>query len=151
KFETFNAREWRPLLFNMLYYVKDEEELAIRSSASFSLKRFIQSAAPRIDTGDDEFTDLVNKSLLPALRNGMQQPAETVRAEFVSILGCLVKLHPMLPAVSDMAILLANGDEEASFFNNVLHIQQHRRLRALRRLAAEAGAGKVQASSISGI
>ena len=37
-----------------------------------------------------------------------------------------------------MKCLTVGGDDEASVFNNLLHIQQHRRLRALRRLTDEA-------------
>lgn len=51
--------------------------------------------------------------------------------------------------MSDLHILLAGDDEEASFFTNILHIQQHRRLRALRRLAMEAQSGKLESSNIS--
>jgi U3 small nucleolar RNA-associated protein 20 len=35
--------------------------------------------------------------------------------------------------LQEMKVLLAGGDEEANFFNNVLHFQVHRRSRALRR------------------
>ncbi|KAA8644391.1 putative HEAT repeat protein (DRIM) [Aspergillus tanneri] len=145
---TFNARQWRPLLYNMLYHVKDEEELAIRSSSSFGLKRFIERAAAESDNVD-EFELLVKDVLIPALQNGVRQKSELIRSEFVSALGYFVKLNPNRPAVQDMHVLLVGDDEEASFFNNILHIQQHRRLRALRRLASEAGKGNLQASNIS--
>ncbi|KAK2790744.1 U3 snoRNP protein [Onygenales sp. PD_10] len=149
KYKEFSARQWRPLLFNLLYHVKDQEELAIRSSSSFGLKRFIESVAPRLDGESGEFSGLFDKILLPALRNGAKYPAETVRAEFVSVMGYFITHNPNHPAVSDMVELLAGGDEEASFFNNILHIQQHRRLRALRRLAGEASKGRINSSNIS--
>ncbi|KAL1966904.1 hypothetical protein VTN77DRAFT_3648 [Rasamsonia byssochlamydoides] len=147
---SLSAKQWRPLLFNMLYHVKDENELAIRSSASFGLKRFMERAAQAEDdkTG---FGELVDDVLLPALHNGVRQKSELVRSEFVSALGHLVKLNPTMPSVQDMYVLLVGGDEEASFFNNVLHIQQHRRQRSLRRLAAEAAKGIIQASNITSI
>ncbi|PYH90355.1 HEAT repeat protein [Aspergillus ellipticus CBS 707.79] len=149
--EKFNAKQWRALLYNMLYQVKDEDELAIRSSALFGLKRFIERAV--LPTGNDaeEFEPLVTGVLFPALQSGVRQKSELIRAEFVSALGYFVKLNPERPSVQDMTALLAGDDEEASFFNNVLHIQQHRRLRALRRLASEAANGTLQASNISTI
>lgn len=146
--ETIGAKQWRPLLYNMLYHVKDEEELAIRSSASFGLKKFIERA---VQPGAEEFGALVEDVLFPALQSGMRQKSELIRSEFVSTLGYFVKLNPNNPVVRDMHDLLVGDDEEASFFNNVLHIQQHRRLRALRRLAAEAAKGKLQSSNISKI
>lgn len=147
---SLNAKQWRPLLFNMLFHVKDEDELAIRSSASFGLKRFMERAA-QVEENNAGFEDLISNVLLPALHNGVRQKSELIRSEFVSALGHLVKLNPTMPSVQDMHVLLVGGDEEASFFNNVLHIQQHRRLRAMRRLAGEAAKGIIQASNISSI
>ncbi|KAL2362451.1 hypothetical protein RJZ56_004671 [Blastomyces dermatitidis] len=149
KYKEFTARQWRPLLFNLLYHVKDEEELAIRSSSSFGLKRFIESVGSKPEGDSEDYSFLLEKALLPALRNGAKHPAEIVRAEFVSVLGYFITHNPNHRAVTDMVDLLAGGDEEASFFNNILHIQQHRRLRALRRLATEARQGKFESSNIS--
>lgn len=151
QFENFTAKQWRPLIFNMLYHVKDVEELAIRSSASLGLRRFIQSAETKMQSGDSSFEHLLDKILLPALRAGVKQNSELVRVEFVGALGELIQHHQTLASVKDMYDLLAQGDEEASFFNNILHIQQHRRTRALRRLANEAAKGKLKPSNISSI
>ncbi|KAJ5585502.1 uncharacterized protein N7459_005302 [Penicillium hispanicum] len=144
--QTLSAKQWRPLLFNMLFHVKDEEELAIRSSASFGVKRFIDRAAGEIDA--EEFEALVNDVLLSSLKYGLRQKSELIRSEIVTILGYFVKMNPERPSVQDMHVLLVGDDEEASFFNNILHIQQHRRLRALRRLAAEASKGNLQSSNL---
>ncbi|WEW58084.1 U3 snoRNP protein [Emydomyces testavorans] len=146
---TFSARQWRPLLYNLLYHMKDEAELAIRSSASLGLRRFVQNAALKVETEDVEFCELVDTVLLPVLKGGMKQNAETVRAEFVAVFGYFIQQRPEHPSVGDLYDLLANGDEEASFFNNILHIQQHRRQRALRRLATEVLKGKISASNVS--
>ncbi|KAK2753509.1 U3 snoRNP protein [Arachnomyces sp. PD_36] len=151
KFLQFNAKQWRPLLFNLLYHIKDEEELAIRSSAAFGLRRFIETAGHDENANDADFKELVDKVLLPSLHKGVKQKSEMVRSEFVATMGYFIKLNPKLPAVSDMYDLLVNDDDEASFFNNILHIQQHRRLRAMRRLAAEASLGKIQTSNISSL
>ncbi|RAK86222.1 HEAT repeat protein [Aspergillus costaricaensis CBS 115574] len=146
--EKLNAKQWRPLLYNMLYQVKDEEELSIRSSASFGLRRFMERA---VLNDVEAFEPLVADVLFPALQNGVRQKSELIRSEFITALGYFVKLNPERPNVQDMHVLLVGDDEEASFFNNVLHIQQHRRLRALRRLASEAAKGNIQASNISTI
>ncbi|KAL2859053.1 armadillo-type protein [Aspergillus pseudodeflectus] len=146
--DSLNAKQWRPLLYNMLFHVKDEDELAIRSSASFGLKRFIERAASA-GSLTESFEPLVTEILIPAIQGGMRQKSDLVRSEFVQVLGHLVKLNPDRESVNDMRGLLVGDDEEASFFNNILHIQQHRRLRALRRLASESTNGKIQASNVS--
>lgn len=149
--EGLNAKQWRPLLFNMLFHVKDEEELAIRSSASFGLRRFMEKAIMQENAASEDFEYIVSKTLYPALQGGVRQRSELTRSEYVTALGYFVKLNPNRPAVQDLHVLLVGDDEEASFFNNILHIQQHRRLRALRRLASEAARDNLQATNISTI
>ncbi|KAL5334242.1 armadillo-type protein [Aspergillus crustosus] len=149
--EKLNAQQWRPLLYNMLFHTRDEEELAMRSNASHGLKRFIERAARTTDDEAESFEPLVTEVLFPALQGGMRQKSELIRAEFVQVLGHLVKFNPTRSSVQDLHVLLVGDDEEASFFNNILHIQQHRRFRALRRLAGEAANRNIQASNISTI
>ena len=151
KYMSLTARQWRPLVHNMLYYIRDNEELAIRTSASFSLRRFVQAADKENAFKDAEFEDLLASVLLPGLQNGMREPSELVRTEYLAVLAHLIKHFSTWPAVSDMHPLLADNDEEASFFTNILHIQQHRRLRALRRLAVEARAGGLSSNNVSTI
>jgi U3 small nucleolar RNA-associated protein 20 len=98
---------------------------------SFGLRRFIE-----VSEGDD-FKDFISAALVPGIQNGMREPSELVRAEFLTVLEQLVKLQSGWSPVADMHILLAE-DDEAGFFGNILHIQGHRRLRALRRLASNA-------------
>ncbi|KAH8724417.1 armadillo-type protein [Phaeosphaeriaceae sp. PMI808] len=130
-YRSYSLTQWKPLVYNMLYWIKDNDELSIRANASLSLRRFIEI------TESDEFKDFVSTTVIPGMQNGMKEPSELVRAEFLIVLELLVKLHGGWSPVADMQILLSE-DEEASFFSNVLHIQGHRRLRALRRLAANA-------------
>ncbi len=138
RFRDFTPKQWRPILFNMLFYVKDNEEMAIRSNASFGLRRFVEMNVVSPDAVGTESANLTTTVLLPALRIGISESSELVRTEYLSIAAHLIRHNPEWKEVNDMCILLVNDDEDASFFSNVLHIQQHRRLRALRRLAAEA-------------
>ncbi|KAF2653410.1 hypothetical protein K491DRAFT_751402 [Lophiostoma macrostomum CBS 122681] len=125
-------RQWKPIVYNMLYYIKDNEELSIRVNSSVCLKRFIEASR-----FDDSFKDFLASALLPGIQNGMRESSELVRLELLTVLASLIKLYPDWSLVSDMHILLG-PDDESSFLNNILHIQGHRRLRALRRLASDA-------------
>lgn len=149
KFHDFTPKQWRPILFNMLYYVKDSEELAIRSNASFALRRFVEMNVVSSDVAETESSNLTRTVLLPALRNGVSEPSEIVRTEYLSITAHLIRHNPRWQEVNDMTVLLVNNDEDASFFGNVLHIQQHRRLRALRRLATEARQGGLRSANVA--
>jgi len=149
QYSQFNVKQWRPIMFNMLYYVKDEEELAIRTNASLTLRRFINSVFITPGSISTEALDLVKLHLLPSLRKGALESSELVRAEYLSVMASLIKQSSDWQELSDMRGLLVDDDEEASFFNNILHIQQHRRLRALRRLAGEARQARLSSTNIS--
>lgn len=149
RFRDFTPKQWRPILFNMLFYVKDNEELAIRSNASFALRRFVEMNVFPSDLIETESSNLTRTVLLPALRNGVSEASELVRTEYLSITAHLIRHNPEWQDVSDMSVLLVNDDEEASFFGNILHIQQHRRLRALRRLATEARQGGLRSANVA--
>lgn len=136
-FQDFTAKQWRPLVYNMLFFIKDTEELAIRSNASFALRRFIETN--KWDAEEAKESELVKLVLLPALRQGAFESSELVRTEYLVVMAHLIRQNPSWNEINDMLALLVNEDEEASFFGNILHIQQHRRLRALRRLATHAG------------
>lgn len=146
--QILTAKQWRPLLYNMLFHVRDEDELSVRSSAAFGLRRFIDRTS---DKPDADFEALINDVLFPSLQYGIRQKSELIRSEVVAVIGYFVKLNPTRPSVQDMHVLLVGDDEEASFFNNILHIQQHRRQRALRRLAGDAAQGSIQASNLGSI
>lgn len=149
KYSTFTEQQWIPLVYNMIYYIKDNEELAIRTSASLALRRYIEASGDDGTFRSDVFEAFTSTALIPGLQTGMRELSELVRSEFLAVLAHLIRCFPTWAPVSDMDVLLAGGDEEASFFTNILHIQQHRRLRALRRLATEARAGKISSTNVS--
>ncbi|KAF2108283.1 armadillo-type protein [Lophiotrema nucula] len=140
QFRKYSLEQWQPLLYNMLYLIKDNEELSIRVNASLSLRRFVEASAEK-----ESLTQLLSSALLPGIQTGMREASELVRTEYLAVLSHLVTLLPQWPAVADLQVLLS-AEEESSFFGNVLHIQSHRRLRALRRLASSAS--QLQASNI---
>lgn len=132
KYDVLSCREWLPVLSNVLFFVQDAEELAIRNHAAFTLRRFIDLVC---DSSHPEFEALFMRTALPALKNTLRSKYELVRAEALGVIAYAVSKCDRISSLQEMRPLLAGGDEEASFFNNVHHIQIHRRTRALRRLA----------------
>jgi U3 small nucleolar RNA-associated protein 20 len=138
--KSYSLMQWKPLVFNMLYFIKDNDELSIRVSASLTLRTFIQAS-----TSIEASQAFILSAILPGLHSGMRESSELVRVEHLAVLSQLVQTYHDWAPVADLHILLS-GDEEASFFGNILHIQGHRRLRALRRLASHAS--QLQGSNI---
>lgn len=138
-YSELNATEWKPLLFNFLFFLKDPEELAIRSNAEYALRRFIDCiASQESEEAAQPYLELFEDIVLHAVKIGIRDHNESFRSEYIMILGHTVKTIKWYNKFDDMKCLLYRGDEEANFFNNVLHIQIHRRQRAVRRLGYQA-------------
>jgi U3 small nucleolar RNA-associated protein 20 len=150
RYSEFNSKQWLPLVYNMLFFIQDNEELAIRTNASYTLQRYAEVCGSKICTEDaTPFISTLNEIILPAIRAGAREQSELVRLEYITVMAHVVKECPTLEGVGDMQPLLVGGDEEASFFANILHIQQHRRSRALRRLAELVKKHDISSSNIS--
>lgn len=133
RYESFTAQQWLPLIHNMLFYIHDNDELSIRTSSGLALRRFAQAAnTAALDAVT--FETILFDDIFPILLNGSTDPSELVRAENIAVLAEVVR--GKWTQTTDLKILLGPEDE-ASFFNNILHIQQHRRIRALKRLAVD--------------
>jgi U3 small nucleolar RNA-associated protein 20 len=146
--QTMLPSDWLPVLFNMLYFIQDAGELATRTNASFAMKRFIDHFAAQSSSDYDQIFLTV---LYPGIKNGLRTKSESVRAELLGVLAYSVEKCTHVATIKEMEVLLEGGDEEASFFNNVLHVQVHRRSRALRRLADHCDEGHIRSSSINEI
>ncbi|KAK5141822.1 U3 snoRNP protein [Rachicladosporium monterosium] len=123
KWKDFSARQWLPILHNCLFYLADIDDLVNRSSAAQALRLFVKAAA----NDAEALKPMVSQVLIPGIEHGLKTPTELVRAEYLGLLGQIVENLPEWQAVSDMSGLTSSTDEEASFFNSALHIQQHRR------------------------
>jgi len=146
--QTMLPSDWLPVLFNMLYFIQDSGELATRANASFAMKHFIDHFAAQSSSDYDQIFLTV---LYPGIKNGLRTKNESVRAELLSVLAYSVEKCTHVATIKEMEVLLEGGDEEANFFNNVLHVQVHRRSRALRRLADHCDEGHIRSSSIKEI
>ncbi|KAK7469217.1 U3 snoRNP protein [Stygiomarasmius scandens] len=131
-YKSLSASDWLPIIYDMLSFIQDPNELAIRNSSSLAMKNFIDLVAARVSV---EHEQIFSRVLFPGLKNGLRSRNDLVRVEILGVIAHAVIKCEHIETLQDMRILLANGDEEANFFNNIHHVQIHRRSRALRRLA----------------
>ena len=115
----------------MLSFIQDANELAIRIHAAYTLKQFVDLVA---ESSSPEYEAQFMRVLSPGLKNGLRSKNELVRAEVFGVIAHAVTKCGRIDFLREMQVLLAGGDEEANFFNNIHHVQIHRRTRALRRL-----------------
>jgi U3 small nucleolar RNA-associated protein 20 len=149
-YQTLSPTDWAPVLYNSLFYIQDAAELAIRNNASFSMKHFIDVVAARRED-ERRFEEVFLKLLFPGLKNGLRSKNELVRAEVLGVIAYAVEKLDFTTSLKDMQVLLEGGDEEANFFNNIFHVQLHRRSRALRRLGDHCDDGHLRSGTLSEI
>jgi len=140
---VIGAREWHVLLYHALFYICDDE-LAMRTNASAMLQRFVREAH------DPECVSLATRVLLPGMRRRLHSRSEAVRKELFQLLGITVtEMSELVPPLAELNVLRAGGDDEASVFTNLYHIQTHRRVRAMHRLAQAAESGALRSKTLS--
>ncbi|KAL0044331.1 hypothetical protein WJX82_000142 [Trebouxia sp. C0006] len=142
-----------PLMHQCFWDLRNPDDLALRHAAAQALSRCLAAASQQQQQqqqGEAEeggALGLVQQLMFNLAKKGMTAANLAVRQEHVILLRGLVVAFP--GQYADLGLLL-DRDTELDFFNNVAHLQLHRRQRALQRLTKvlnEAGAeGKVQLS-----
>lgn len=145
---SLNAKAWRPLVYTMLFFIGDKEELALRTGASRTLSLFLDVVNAADSESAISYVAILESDLYPAIKKGMRHPTEIIRQEWVTILGDLVRKCSSWPPIKDLVPLLM-GDDEANLFNNILHIQQSRRMTALQRMATISWNKRIGANNVA--
>ncbi|KAH9508651.1 U3 snoRNP protein [Bulinus truncatus] len=132
--ETADADLLFPVIHNCCHFIYAVDDLSIRDNSTHCLVTIVtQLAEANTPEGKKIFNIIVEKTLVPQVKLGIRNKSETVRHEFLAVLQSLVKNcpnHTMFTGLKD----LCDKDPEADFFENIRHIQIHKRSRALRRL-----------------
>ena len=145
---TLTLFQWLPVLYNLMHCIQDPNELSIRSNSIQGFKHFIDAV---VAGSDAEYQTVFLRRLLPGLKNGLRSKSEMVRSDVLSVIAYAVARCDNITTLQDMRVLLEGGDEEASFFNNIYHVQVHRRIRALNRLAVHCDATQLRSSTLADI
>ncbi|EST09315.1 Down-regulated-in-metastasis protein [Kalmanozyma brasiliensis GHG001] len=148
------AKEWQPLVHNMLFLILDPEELSVRSNANASLVKFITQTAGECDSGadgDGELMQLFLSAVWPGLKKAVRNRSELVRRDVLAVMSSAAQNLPKCEVMAELSGLLGAGDAEVNFFNNIHHIQLHRRTRAVKRLPEQAAKGGMKSRTISDI
>ncbi|KAJ8261989.1 hypothetical protein GJAV_G00160840 [Gymnothorax javanicus] len=123
-------------------------DMSLADSANSCLAAIITRLAS-LEHTEEEYKDIVQRTLLDAVRRGLGSKTETVQQDYTTVLSCLVRMFPSRPEFRDLVQLTDYNDPESDFFEHMKHIQIHRRGRALRKLAKQLTEGTVVMSSKS--
>ncbi|KAM8820065.1 small subunit processome component 20 homolog [Eudromia elegans] len=136
-----------PVMHNCFYTIQ-LGDMALSDNAGLCLTALIRRLA-EIGPAEDDYRELIQHTLLESLRRGLKSKTESVQQDYTSLLACLVQTFPANPEFRDMVQLTNPHDPDMDFFENMKHIQIHRRARALRRLAKQLTEKKIVLSSRS--
>ncbi|KAI1435382.1 armadillo-type protein [Xylaria sp. CBS 124048] len=135
---AFTSRDWEPLIHNMIFYIRHDEEYGVLSANSADgLCTFIDAVASSTSE-EDGFRRIMSAVILPSLYSNAKEPSETVRRETMKVMGYLVSRMPSWTQIADLVPLNPEPDEkdpEPSFFGNILNPAAARQMRALQLLS----------------
>nr|XP_048691400.1 small subunit processome component 20 homolog isoform X3 [Caretta caretta] len=136
-----------PVMHNCFYTIQ-LGDMSLSDSASLCLTSIIHRIA-EISHTEDEYKEIIQHTLLLSLRKGLKSKTENIQQDYTSLLSCLIRTFPKHPEFQDLVQLTDCHDPEVDFFENMKHIQIHRRARALKKLAKQLTEDKIVLSSKS--
>eukprot|EP00051_Salpingoeca_urceolata_P018873 m.268959 g.268959 ORF g.268959 m.268959 type:complete len:2685 (-) comp19297_c0_seq5:68-8122(-) len=139
-------RHLLPIVHNYVHFL-GLDDLSLRSNAATGIGAVLTRITKIEDEEEQEsaFKMLVSKVLLPAVKHGLRSRSEVVRTEFLTLLARMTRVFPTHKSFSELACLTSD-DDEADCFKNLVHIQRHRRARALHIVATAVTEGKLTQS-----
>lgn len=112
-------------------------DFAMRDQSFECLQILVENVARKInnDHSCDLFRVIIVQHLLAQVKSKLKLKSETARHAFIGVLENLVKHFPTSFHFADLVALQDASDVEVDFFRNIVHMQLHRRMKALRRLS----------------
>ncbi|KAI0402793.1 armadillo-type protein [Xylaria palmicola] len=135
----FSPKDWQPLIHNMVFYLKHDEEYGVLSANSADgLCAFVDAVTSATGEEGENFRHMLSSVILPAIYSNAKELSDTVRRETMRVMGYLVSRMPSWSPIADLATLIPVPDEkdpDPSFFSNILNPAALRQMRALQLLS----------------
>ncbi|KAF8770179.1 Small subunit processome component 20 like protein [Argiope bruennichi] len=124
----------RIIIFNSSHMIRTCDDLSLRISFSNVLQELSKFLHTNINSSPELIKLLILDTLLQEVQKGIKSPSESVRHEFIQVLQVVLEVWKGLPALKEL-VALCHEDKDMDFWENIRHIQVHRRSRALLRFA----------------
>jgi len=141
--DLLTVAEVKALLYNCCHFLRKETDSSLKTSAQGALENLTAIMAEMFKTEPDQIKTIIEKICITQIRAGLRDKDDIIRCDFLSYLHGLVKqcadIHPRL---KDLAKLISEDDDMDSgdFFENMKHMQLHRRGRVMSKLAKQLAA-----------
>ena len=134
----FTLEELRAVFFNCSFFLQHEKDSSLRSNSLDTLITVCQGIKKLGERDQDSTRKMINKVCLEQIKRGIKSKDDMVRCDFISVLHRLVlTCQDSNARLKDLAKLSVQADIDTDFFENIRHVQLHRRGRALTRLAKQ--------------
>ncbi|XP_063786087.1 small subunit processome component 20 homolog [Pseudophryne corroboree] len=144
---TIDVNYILPLMHNCFYTIQ-LGDMSLSDNAGLCLTSIMKQLAAVKHTAT-EFREIIMRTLLVSLKIGLKSKVENIQQDYTTLLSNLIRTFPEHTEFSDLVQLTDYNDPEMDFFENMKHIQIHRRARALRKLAKNITEGNTVLSSKS--
>lgn len=115
------------IVHNCFFTIGNSNDLALRSSASDCLFKIV----PKLIVKFKDIDFFINDTILNLIKNGLKSDSEVLKTETISYLGELVReCSDSIPIFKELYPLTNKSDKEIDFFENLQHLQVHRKTRA---------------------
>ncbi|CAN7995062.1 unnamed protein product, partial [Ixodes hexagonus] len=131
------------VVYNCTFTIRAVDDLAVRDAASLALSDAMPVFGAWLSDNPAAYKACVSEALMREVKRGLRSKEEPSRHEFVRVLSLLLRHCGQHPSLSGLATLCCQEDPELDLWDNLCHIQVHRRCRALTRLAASLRAGEL--------
>ncbi|CAH0579423.1 unnamed protein product [Chrysodeixis includens] len=117
---------------NCFYFIRTEKDIGLRDSAGLCLHRILPKLLMKYRSTNDGLF-LVRDTVLSLISTGIRDSKNDIlRNESINLLGELARECPDADVViSDLSHFVNKEDREVDFFDNMCHLQMHRRVRAM--------------------
>lgn len=142
EYNQLTTIEWIPIIYTCMFFINDENDQTLRSSASYTFMRYVDGFSEKTEEESVEYIKQLKEYIIPTVKSGLKKKNELVRSEYIRVLDHIVGHAKYVNEFDDMKVLLKYDleDEESNFFEDVIHLQVYRRqrsLRAISKLASE--------------
>ena len=124
----FEDQSLRILAFTCIHFLFSNEEITLRNLAVEFLQNLIERDCP------DIYRPVICRCVIPAIKRGVKSQNIATRSECIGLLACVTKRFSNKEKFSEL-LTLVNKDREVDVFDNLVHIQLHRRTAAVAKLS----------------
>ena len=124
----FEEESLRIIAFNCVHFLFSQEEVNLRNLAVEFLQQLIEWDSLNI------YRPVICRCVIPAVKRGIRSQHLATRSECIGLLSCVTKRFFGREKFSEL-LPLVSSDREVDVFENLVHIQLHRRTAAVAKLS----------------